>query len=262
MRHRDQRTWFAADRRAANSTIARTIDITPVIRLPRPVGPDRKIIGRFPAWLASVVLLAVACSSTASPAQVSTLEAGFRSPPREARPWVFWYWMQASVSREGITADLEAMQQVGIAGAYLMPIKGPAVPPLLTPPVEQLTPAWWDMVRHAFAEADRLGIELGMHACDGFAVAGGPWITPELSMQKVVWEATQVTGGQAHRSTSFPSRNRSAVSTGTSPCLHFPHSRTRIVRRGLGLPMSQPVYRSWMPNFLSVRTSGGPAFAQ
>jgi putative Ca2+/H+ antiporter (TMEM165/GDT1 family) len=42
------------------------------------------------------------------------------------------------------------------------------------------------MVRFAMHEADRLGLKLAMHACDGFAVAGGPWITPALSMQKVV----------------------------------------------------------------------------
>lgn len=111
-------------------------------------------------------------------------------------PWVLWHWVQASVSREGITADLEAMKEAGIGGAYLMSIKGPADPPLMDPPVEQLSDVWWDMVRFAFSEADRLGLKLGMHASDGFAVAGGPWITAELSMQKVVWTETQVESNQ------------------------------------------------------------------
>lgn len=112
-----------------------------------------------------------------------------------AKPWVFWYWMSASVSREGITADLEAMKEAGIGGAYLMPIKGPAEPPLMTPPINQLSPEWWEMVKHAMNEADRLGLKIAMHASDGFALAGGPWITPELSMQKVVWTETHVDGG-------------------------------------------------------------------
>lgn len=117
--------------------------------------------------------------------------------PGSDKPWVFWYWMQASVSREGITADLEAMKEAGIGGAYLMPIKGAANPPLMDPPVEQLSPEWWAMVRFAFEEADRLGLEIGMHASDGFAVAGGPWITPDRSMQKVVWTETHVEGAQS-----------------------------------------------------------------
>lgn len=118
------------------------------------------------------------------------------TPPKDAKPWVFWYWMQGAVSKEGITADLEAMKQNGIAGAYLMPIKGVPEKPWLTPSVEQLSPLWWEMVKHAFTEADRLGLEIGFHICDGFALAGGPWITPELSMQKVVWKSTQVSGGK------------------------------------------------------------------
>jgi hypothetical protein len=118
----------------------------------------------------------------------------FLHPPQQAKPWVFWYWMQASVSEAGIRADLAAMKEAGIGGAYLMPIKGAATPPLLSPPVEQLSPAWWKMVRFAMQQADSLHLQLAMHVSDGFALAGGPWITPELSMQKLVWTTTQVQG--------------------------------------------------------------------
>ena len=124
------------------------------------------------------------------------LKKAFQSPSPDASPWVFWYWMQASVSKEGITADLAAMKEAGIGGAYLMPIKGPANPPLIDPPAIQLSPHWWDMIRHAFAEAKRLGIKFGLHASDGFALAGGPWITPELSMQKIVWTQKNIVGGR------------------------------------------------------------------
>jgi hypothetical protein len=129
------------------------------------------------------------------------LQSVFKNPPADAKPWVFWYWMQAAVTREGITADLEAMKENGIGGAYLVPIKGVANPPLITPPAIQLTPEWWSLLRFAFEEANRLGIKFAMHASDGFATAGGPWITPELSMQKVVWTETFVKGGQTFNDT-------------------------------------------------------------
>jgi hypothetical protein len=130
-----------------------------------------------------------------------SLERAFLHPPESAKSSVFWYWMQGAVSREGITADLEAMKQVGIGGAYLMPIKGPANPPYLNPSIQQLSPEWWAMVKFAMQEADRIGIKLAMHDCDGFALAGGPWITPELSMQKVVWLKIEVEGGKAYHDT-------------------------------------------------------------
>ena len=134
--------------------------------------------------------------STAQSVSKTDLRKAFQSPPASASPWVFWYWYQASVSREGISADLKAMKEAGIGGAYLMPIKGPANPPLMDSVVVQLSPQWWAMVKHAFNEARRLGIKLGIHASDGFALAGGPWITPELSMQKIVWSQKNISGGK------------------------------------------------------------------
>lgn len=128
---------------------------------------------------------------------------GFSQQNENAKPWVFWYWMQAGVSKAGITADLEAMKANGIGGAYLMPIKGATTPPVYTPEAVQLTPRWWEMVTFAFAEAKRLGLKIGMHYSDGFALGGGPWITPELSMQKVVFSRLNVRGGKAIK-TSLP----------------------------------------------------------
>ena len=51
------------------------------------------------------------------------IEKNFSSSTQSAKPWVFWYWLHGAVSKEGITADLEAMKEVGIGGAYLMQIK-------------------------------------------------------------------------------------------------------------------------------------------
>jgi len=120
----------------------------------------------------------------------------FQPTIESSKPWVYWYWMKSAYSKAGITADLEAMKQAGIAGAYLMTIKGPANPPLIDPPVLQLTPEFWDMINWAFKEANRLGLKMAFHGADGFAVAGGPWITPEMSMQKIVWSTTEITGGK------------------------------------------------------------------
>lgn len=120
-----------------------------------------------------------------------------------AKPWVFWYWVQSGVSKPGITADLEAMKTNGIGGAYLMTIKGSNAsnPPLYANPSNQLTPEWWAMVRFAFDEAKRLDLKLGMHISDGFALAGGPWITPALSMQKIVSSKMRVNGGKGGKIT-------------------------------------------------------------
>ncbi|MDR3651805.1 MAG: glycosyl hydrolase [Paludibacter sp.] len=118
----------------------------------------------------------------------------FNHPSVEAKPWTFWYWMHGAVSKPGIKADLEAMKQIGLGGAYLMTIRG--VDGTYPNAVSQLTPQWWEMVRYSMQEADSLGLKLGMHVSDGFALAGGPWITPKESMQKVVFTDTIIAGGK------------------------------------------------------------------
>jgi hypothetical protein len=130
---------------------------------------------------------------------IDLIEKNFFNPPESAKPWVFWYWMHGAVSKDGITADLEAMKEVGIGGAYLMPIQDTLSTIPFQPTVRQLTPGWWAMVKFAMQEAKRLNLKLAMHVSDGFALAGGPWITPELSMQKLVWTKTYFKWGDTGR---------------------------------------------------------------
>ena len=143
-----------------------------------------------------MALLTIASNSFAQADTYQQLYKDFKRPPQQAKPWVFWYWMYASVTKEGIKADLEAMKEAGIGGAYLMSIKDTSSKIKGVAPVRQLSEEWWDMVVFAMKEAKRLGLQLGMHVSDGFALAGGPWITPELSMQKAVWADTVIAGGQ------------------------------------------------------------------
>jgi len=40
------------------------------------------------------------------PGWAGSLADDFRNPPLSARPWVYWFFMDGNISREGITADL------------------------------------------------------------------------------------------------------------------------------------------------------------
>ena len=115
------------------------------------------------------------------------------------KPWTFWYWMYGAVSEKGIKADLQAMKDVGMGGCYLMPIRGTQEKPEYNGEAQQLSPRFWEMVDYAMQQSDSLGLEMGIHVCDGFALAGGPWISPRESMQKVVSMQTNVTGGTGKR---------------------------------------------------------------
>ena len=115
-------------------------------------------------------------------------------PLNAQKPWTFWYWMYGAVSEQGIKADLQAMKDVGLGGCYLMPIRGAAERPEYGGQADALSDNFWHMVDVALQQADSLGLDMGIHVCDGFALAGGPWISPEESMQKVVFCDTMIVG--------------------------------------------------------------------
>ena len=71
-------------------------------------------------------------------AQLPELQSGFLSPPPAAQPWVYWFVSNGNITREGITADLEAMHRVGIRGVLYMEVDQ-YVPP---GPVRFMTPEW------------------------------------------------------------------------------------------------------------------------
>ncbi|MDR2673715.1 MAG: hypothetical protein LBC18_02335 [Opitutaceae bacterium] len=120
----------------------------------------------------------------------SALEKNFATPPDEARPWVFWFWSDGNITREGITADLEAMRRAGIGGVLIMEIDQ-GVP---KGPVRMMTPEWRALFAFAASEAKRLGLGIIMNNDPGWTGSGGPWNTPENSMQKVVWTERRVAG--------------------------------------------------------------------
>ena len=116
----------------------------------------------------------------------------FAAPPPEARPHTWWHWMNGNVTKEGITADLEAMARVGIGGVQIFDA-GLALP---KGPVAFASDEWFDCLVHADREAKRLGIELCVANCSGWTSSAGPWITPELSMKYVTNTAVRVKGGE------------------------------------------------------------------
>lgn len=117
---------------------------------------------------------------------------GFAAPPAHAWPWVYWFWKNGNISRSGITADLEAMHRVGIRGVILMEV-ALSVP---AGPAPFFSPSWRELFRHAVAEAHRLGIQISLNTAPGWTGSGGPWVTAEQSMQKLVASALVVAGPQ------------------------------------------------------------------
>ena len=139
-------------------------------------------------WIVIVSLLWMnPAGAFAQSPQGEELAAGFRSPPQTARARTWWHWMNGVVSKEGITADLEAMKRVGLAGAYSFNVDQL---PIDDPSVRVLNPKWRELMKFAAEEASRLGLELGFHNSPGWSSSGGPWVKVEDSMQTLIFGAS------------------------------------------------------------------------
>lgn len=123
------------------------------------------------------------------------LLSGFKNPPPGAKARTWWHWIDGNITKEGITADLEAMKRVGIQEAQIFNV-GQGYP---DGPATYLSPQWLELFKYAITEAKRLGMDVAFHNGPGWSSSGGPWVKPENAMQTVVYSQTLVQGGNIHQ---------------------------------------------------------------
>jgi hypothetical protein len=171
--------------------------------------------------------------------------------PHSAKPWLYWMWLRGNITKEGITAGLEAMDRIGIGGSLMMDLGG-AGSKRNTPDggVYFMTPEWQEMVAHTIDESARLDLEFDLNNSEGWD-SGGPWITPKLGLQKLTWSETHISGSQEFSgSLQPPSINLDtytqiavlAVPTPKSPV--FPEAQKTVRQKpnyGLQLDYGKPV---------------------
>jgi len=125
------------------------------------------------------------------------LRKEFAAPPAQSRLRCYWWWLNSMATKESITRDLEQMKLNGYGGAslvdagsssYTVAAKTKAGPVFMSP-------EWMELYKHAVKEAQRLGIELSVNTQSGWN-PGGPTITPEFALKKIVHTDTVVTGGK------------------------------------------------------------------
>jgi hypothetical protein len=150
------------------------------------------------------LMLSAACTPPAQTGELplEALAAHFQTPPETYAPCVWWLWMGSNFSKTGITKDLEAMKEAGIGGAAIFNIASSVQTthaPMENNPWAAQTfrsDAYWDALKFAASEAKRLGLKIGLHATPGYATTGGPWISEQQGMQKIVVSKTKIAGNR------------------------------------------------------------------
>jgi len=150
-----------------------------------------------------VILATAACLAFCAPARAQdALAAGFRTPPSIAAPRVWWQWLNGNVTEEGSRLDLEWLKASGIGGLTQIDIAfegwGPIfdTPRWVQKPLIYLSPQWDAAVRNSASLASQWGMEFGIDSSAGWNESGGPWVSAQQAMKKLVWSETSITGGR------------------------------------------------------------------
>lgn len=150
----------------------------------------------IPLWLFCMMIsLTFFTECTQKP--VSGLNSeDFHHPPARSSIHAWWHWVDNAITREGITRDLEAMKDQGISTVTILNVSLFGERDLGVPQVIFDTEEWYGMFEWALIEANRLGMTIGAHNCDGWSSSGGPWINTENAMKQCTWSKSYVAGGR------------------------------------------------------------------
>lgn len=118
----------------------------------------------------------------------------FTDPSDDARPRVWWHWMDGNIDPRGIVRDLTWLHGIGVRGVQMFD-GGMGVPLVVPAAVRPGSGLWTEAIDTAVRTANDLGLEFSVATSSGWSAAGGPWVTPQDAMKKVVWSESVIDGG-------------------------------------------------------------------
>lgn len=136
--------------------------------------------------------------ASAQPDSYGLLRKGFTDPPRQARPKVYWWWLNGNADTVRLKQELRSMKQAGIGGVDIFEIGVPAAnnpDNMVKAGPAFMSDASLDAITTAVREATRLDLEVGLNVASSWN-AGGSWVRPEHAAKSVYVSKTRVDGGR------------------------------------------------------------------
>ncbi len=132
-------------------------------------------------------------------ADLTALKAGFKNPPIQARPKVYWWWLNGYVDKVRLKEELLAIKNAGLGGVDIFEI---GLPPASDPNgIIPAGPAYMgdeslDVIEMAIKEAGKLDLEVGLNLASSWN-AGGSWVKPKYAAKTLYFSKTPVSGTTA-----------------------------------------------------------------
>jgi hypothetical protein len=207
------------------------------------------------SMIAATSVLAIASVAFAQSA-ADPLAQGFLTPPESAKPRTWWHWTNGNVTEAGITKDLEWMKRSGIGGFQLVDVAS-GNGQVVEPKINFATEEWYHAVKHSAELAKQLDLEMSIFSSAGWSEAGGPWVTQQMAMKRLVWSETDVAGPVkfADKLAQPPSNEGPARDSGAGAGPNAPHFYRDSVVIAYRTPQAEAPMASLHPK---VTTNNGP----
>ena len=119
-------------------------------------------------YLLTLVLLFSACKTDYSDNQNKDLQI---IPSQQTyKPWAYWWWMGSSVTKDGLSKNLQAYKEAGLGGLHIIPIYGEKGDEGNF--INYLSRQWMEMLVHTVTEATKLGLRIDMTTGTGWPFEG------------------------------------------------------------------------------------------
>jgi len=137
-----------------------------------------------------VAIIIFFISNGCTPQQV---KPGWPAITYETKPWTRWWWHGNALTKEGITAEMEAYQKAGLGGLEITPIYG--VMGYEDQFIDYLSPEWMKLFLHTLKEAERLGLGIDIATGTGWPF-GGPWVSSADASKNIQYKVYEVKNGE------------------------------------------------------------------
>jgi hypothetical protein len=122
------------------------------------------------------------------------MEPGWPAITHETKPWSRWWWHGNQLTKEGITAEMEAYQKAGLGGLEITPIYGVFGEEVTF--IDYLSSEWMELFLYTLKEAERLDLGIDMATGTGWPF-GGPWVTAEDACKNMHYKVYEVKQGES-----------------------------------------------------------------
>ena len=138
----------------------------------------------------AIILSAISCTPQNS---IEELQRGWENPPLSARNRVWWHWMNGNITKEGIRKDLQWMKDTRQGGVHNFDA-ALGTPTIVDKRLIYMDEGWKDAFAYAVKVADSLGLEFTVASAPGWSSTGGPWVSEQDAMKKLVWSEAYASG--------------------------------------------------------------------